>query len=216
MTKIFVVGMIFLVQLNAIAQSEITLDSLLRILVPPGTIVAYAGEDPPVGWLLCNGEQMNRDKYPELFDAIGVAWGEGRRPNTFLLPDLRGRFLRGVDRDAGRDPDRDTRKESGYNGYGGNRVGSIQDDELKSHTHNVNDPGHTHSYSSRGSAAANNEGVGDIRFLTINSDKSLFGLNNTFPRSQGIEETETRISISTFGGFETRPKNVYVNFIIKY
>ncbi len=59
------------------------------------------------------------------------------------LPDLRGLFLRGVSgsrNDAWRDPDADGRKDDAGNQVG-NRVGSLQEDSLKSHTHPVEIPG---------------------------------------------------------------------------
>jgi hypothetical protein len=62
-------------------------------VVPIGTILAFAGETKtiPDGWLLCNGDLIQRTAYPELFAAIGAAWGHSSS-NDFNLPDLRGTF----------------------------------------------------------------------------------------------------------------------------
>ena len=67
--------------------------------------------------------------HPELFAAIGTAWGSPSS-KRFNLPDLRGLFLRGVDAGSGRDPDVNKRQASkpGGNDIG---VGSVQDDSVQ-------------------------------------------------------------------------------------
>lgn len=67
----------------------------LRSVVPTGTVIAYAGEIPPTGWLLCNGSAISRSANPALFLAIGTSHGIGDGSTTFNLPDYRGTFLRG-------------------------------------------------------------------------------------------------------------------------
>ena len=73
--------------------------------VPIGTILPYAGpatsnDDCPTGYLLCDGSEVQRSMYPDLYDTIGNSYngvaalvGTG----TFRLPDLRGRFPLGRD-----------------------------------------------------------------------------------------------------------------------
>jgi len=136
------------------------------------------------GWFFCNGASLDREEYKDLFDVIGVAFG-APDPDTFNLPDLRGRFIRGVDHGTGRDPDAALRKFSYKGGNTGNKVGSVQDDELKKHKHQW-----------RGYRAC---GSGD----RVVRSKDPIG-------SDDIQDAcfET-------GGNETRPKNVYVNWIIK-
>ena len=104
-------------------------------LVPPGTVVAYAGSIAPSGWLLCDGNPASRTQYSALFAAIGTAHGIGDGTTTFNLPDYRGRFLRGVDGSAGRDPDRSSRTVMNPGGNISNTVGSVQADQFKSHSH---------------------------------------------------------------------------------
>ena len=89
--------------------------------VPVGTILSFAGQTPPDGYLECNGQAVSRTKYAALFAAIGTIWGSGNGSTTFNLPDLRGEFLRGWDHGRGVDP--------------GRNFGSWQADELKSHRH---------------------------------------------------------------------------------
>lgn len=66
------------------------------ILVPVGTLMMYAGSNPPPGWLECDGSTLNRTTYARLFAAIGVIYGAGNGSTTFAIPDLKteGRFLR--------------------------------------------------------------------------------------------------------------------------
>lgn len=66
-------------------------------IMPPGTVVAFAGVMAPDGWLLCDGRTVSRTEFSRLFEAIGLAYGIGDGPDTFSLPDYRGYFLRGVD-----------------------------------------------------------------------------------------------------------------------
>ena len=68
--------------------------------VPLGSILPYAGAEAPYGYLLCDGSEVERTKYSDLYDVIGTTYN-GSTPlsgiNTFRLPDLRGRFPLGKD-----------------------------------------------------------------------------------------------------------------------
>jgi microcystin-dependent protein len=68
--------------------------------VPIGTILPYAGVNAPYGYLFCDGSEVERTKYSDLYDVISTTYngttilaGVG----TFRLPDLRGRFALGKD-----------------------------------------------------------------------------------------------------------------------
>jgi microcystin-dependent protein len=60
-----------------------------------GTVKAFAGKTVPTNWMLADGRALLRLGYPELFAAIGTAYGVGDGSTTFNLPDLRSRFLYG-------------------------------------------------------------------------------------------------------------------------
>lgn len=47
-----------------------------------------------LGWLECAGQPLAIEDFPELHDAIRDTWGTGPK-GAFLVPDLRGFFLRG-------------------------------------------------------------------------------------------------------------------------
>ena len=65
--------------------------------VPVGTIEYFATSTPPAGYLKADGAAVGRETYPDLFAAIGTAFGEGDGSTTFNLPDLIGRFAQGSD-----------------------------------------------------------------------------------------------------------------------
>jgi len=107
--------------------------------VLPVGIIAPFGADAvfvPVGWLPCDGSAVAIASYPDLYAVIGTSWG-GDGIGTFNLPDLRGRFLRGVDDGAGVDPDAATRTEAAAGGNTSDAVGTLQGDEVMSHAHTI-------------------------------------------------------------------------------
>lgn len=68
----------------------------LSALIPPGTLIHYAGRTVPSGWLICNGANVSRTDYAALFAAIGTIYGAGNGSTTFGLPNLNGRFFEGT------------------------------------------------------------------------------------------------------------------------
>jgi len=70
------------------------------LAVPIGAILPYAGSIAPYGYLLCDGSEVERSKFTDLFDIIGVTYNGSAAligAGTFRLPDLRGRFALGKD-----------------------------------------------------------------------------------------------------------------------
>lgn len=161
-------------------------------LTPPGMVSAYAGAIVPAGWLMCDGSQVSRTVYAKLFTAIGTAHGSGDGSTTFHIPDYRGRFLRGVDGAAGNDPDKTSRLVLNTGGNTGNNVGSLQGDDFKSHTHR------------------------EMNSAYVASPSSYGQIPNSGSFSSPSTSAATNIFTENSGGNETRPKNVYVNWIIKY
>ena len=65
--------------------------------MPPGMLIPFAGNTDPPGWIPCDGREISRATYPELFAAIGTTWGSPSSGSVFKVPDLRGRAPVGVD-----------------------------------------------------------------------------------------------------------------------
>src|SRR5437762_393228 len=125
----------------SLTTSQFTAQTLQDILIPPGSINAFMGTNPPPGWLLCDGTVVGRTTYARLFAVIGTSSGPGDGSTTFHLPDLRGMFLRGVNGSRNGtdflDPDAALRTNVITGANSGNTIGSVQFDDLKSHSHNL-------------------------------------------------------------------------------
>lgn len=72
-------------------------------MIPSGTVMYFAGQTAPTGWLKANGAAVSRTLYAALFQSIGTTYGAGDGRTTFNLPDLRGEFIRGWDDGRGID-----------------------------------------------------------------------------------------------------------------
>ena len=160
-------------------------------LVPIGTVISYVGTLETLaplarqGWLLCDGRSVPNAQYPELFNTIGTGFGGTGFPD-FCLPDLRGTFLRGADLNAGLDPDIADRTAQAVNGNTGK------------------------SFDTVGSRQAD-------QFMTHTHDVTasyLFGPDQTYVVSGGGSTPVGPASCASTGGNETRPKNVYVYYLI--
>lgn len=53
---------------------------------PVGTIITWASNNAPDGYLICNGAAISRTTYARLFNVIGTTWGAGDGNTTFNLP----------------------------------------------------------------------------------------------------------------------------------
>jgi len=183
------------------------------IFSPAGVVSPFAGpvENIPAGWLLCDGSEVSRTEYANLYDAIGVCWGVGDGSTTFNLPDLRGLFLRGVSGDSGNDADADSRIVLHDNGGNtGNNVGSYQDDAIRNITGGID----------ASNLPATSETFGEIQSANITGAfEGIFGNQACTPDS-GIDRMLKGFSFDASRivpvGSDNRPKNAYVNYIIKY
>ena len=61
-----------------------------------GFCLPFYGETAPPGTLACDGSEISREAYKELFQVLGTKAGAGDGVSTFNLPDFRGRFIRGT------------------------------------------------------------------------------------------------------------------------
>jgi len=185
--------------------------------VPPGTVLPFFGPVAPEGWLLCDGQEYSRaGRYNRLFTAIGTSCGAPSN-ESFRVPDLRGRFLRGLDNmgsptgPANRDAGPRSRMNDGGEPTG---LGSVQVwSTARPHIPFVTSPEGNHDHrlkvfrTSKHAHATNGSSFFDAIRPTHHdgtTDAPIEGTPN---------HTHTIIS---GGDAETRPLNAVCNFIIKY
>lgn len=165
--------------------------------LPVGSILPFAGEIPSdledQGWLACNGREVSRSQYSELYQAIASAFGSAGT-GVFNLPDFRGMFQRCYMGDAPnpqtRDPDAADRSSTALGGNRGNQIGSSQ---------------------LYGTAPARNPFQMDILDCTDrNCDKGCGTVVSTHNTGS------VTVTSYTGGDLETRPVNRNVYYIIKY
>ena len=201
----------------------------LQGVMPTGAVLAFAGSGaaPPGGWLLCDGSSLAQVDYPDLFAVIGTQ--HGGDATSFDLPDYRGRFLRGQDAGAGRDPDSASRSSMSTGGATGDDVGSVQGHALQEHGHAASNHSHsalaagthTHSVTILASNESGNgsrlerspDGTGNIAFV---HDTTSRGNHTHSTSSVGLSIGDPTTSGSTVQvSSESRPQNAYVQYIIR-
>ena len=120
-------------------------------VIPPGTIVMTGRSSAPSGWLICNGDAVDRTLYAQLFAAIGEAFGVGDGTTTFNLPDMRGRVAAGVGTGTGGGASGTGAPTGGtalaavaLAGWFGVNDVTLTSAQIPAHTHPITDPGHGH------------------------------------------------------------------------
>lgn len=187
--------------------------------VPTGTVITFAGPLPIPdashqawshedlrtslardGWLFCDGGAYACADYPRLYGLIGDAFGNGDGSGTeFNVPDLRGRFVRGVDGGAGNDPGAATRVASAPGGATGDNAGSLQADAFQ---------GHEHLYTSTVESPNTAQPGGPPVLMQLPQQTTTSLVAD--PDDQGINDGAPRTST------ETRPVNLALNYLIRY
>lgn len=75
----------------------IAFTSDIKDSVPVGSVMMFAGNTTPSGYLLCDGSAVSRSTYSALYNVIGTTYGSGNGSTTFNLPLLTdSRFIEGA------------------------------------------------------------------------------------------------------------------------
>ena len=178
--------------------------------VPCGTILPFAknvsSTGLPTGYLLCDGSAISQTTYATLYAVVGVAFGDGTTgtgggTGKFNLPDFRGRFLRGMAHGSTNDPDSGTRTADYTGGATGDNVGSYQADAFQDHRHNLTLNGYEQAY---GQGAGGWSAEPHVHYSGMNKPSDDGGY------------TASTVGGAAVVSAETRPKNIYVDYIIRY
>ena len=107
--------------------------SLLRVAggtlyadAPIGTISPFGGSAIPSGYLLCNGAEILKTTYAELYAVIGDAFGTASDNTKFKLPDLREATTKGAGLSG---------KSSVHYDSDGVALGEFIEDRMQDHLH---------------------------------------------------------------------------------
>jgi len=162
-----------------------------NILMPVGSIITYAVNSPPAGFLICDGAAVSRTVYSDLFSVIGTNFGTGNGVSTFNLPNINGKFIMGCD------------SSHAYATTGGQTDISLTQQQLPAHqhivtvsdpghTHNVTDSGHTHNITDNGHTHSYND--------TVWSEYQSGGSNNQIGNNDNTDYDNTSHFVSRTTG----------------
>jgi hypothetical protein len=170
-----------------------------------GLIIAYFSNDPPPQpvppemeeWMLCKGQPLQQSDYPDLFNLLGSRFGRDAGAKSFNLPSLCGYFIRGLDLDQDNKP-------------------ANQDPDVYTRT------------PPKGEIPPPSPDVPGVQTLLGSTQSSQTGthehdltgyLGNVWGDDKNVSSTENPSDpygdVSTVGGTDTYPKNVYVNYIMR-
>lgn len=159
--------------------------------IPIGTVLPFAGNIEPEGFLFTEGQEVLRNAYPGLFAAIGTTYGEGDGATTFNLPDYREMVLVG----AGQNVKLDIKAHDVY------ELGQFKDDQLQGHSHNFEwnnkDPNNSHGGLMSGGGSYN----------SVTTGKTVLTIKGV---TTDGENGEPRAGATTHG------KQIGIRYIIKY
>jgi microcystin-dependent protein len=153
----------------------------------------------PTNCKVCDNSTLAIASFAKLNENLGGAWGTSG--GNLNIPDLRGKFPRGVDSGAANDPDAAGRTANATGGNTGNNVGSVQADALQGHRHTFNG---TVNSADAAAAPAN-----FLQATATSTNASSFDVQYVLdPLTDGVNGVPRTTS-------ESRPKNANVYFVIR-
>ena len=81
------------------------IDTTVYSTCPIGTILSYGGSNIPNGYLLCDGSEISKETYKDLYEIIGDTYGNSTDNTKFKLPDLQDKFIQGANNNLGTSKD---------------------------------------------------------------------------------------------------------------
>ncbi len=197
-----------------------------QYITPTGSVVCFAGQSVPPGWLLCDGSELSKTVYSSLYAVIGNAYGNASNASHFVLPNLQQRIPLGKS------------NVTSLGNTGGSSSVSLTTDHLPSHTHTgttatsgahthtATDSGHAHLYSDAYFAenmggsqniygtSAGTDGDNDLIFRANPTTNA--GYANISVSSNGDHShTFTTNSTGTGSSFNILNPYLVLNYIIK-
>lgn len=163
--------------------------------IPVGTVLPFAGNTAPEGFLFTEGQEILRNAYQNLFAVIGTTYGAGDGETTFNLPDYRETVFVGAGQNAKLDI-------KAHDVYG---LGQFKDDQLQGHFHILGD-----KWSVENSGLGRGKAGGKNFAAAANTAASGVEIERAL---RLIEDTENGIPRT---GTTTHGKQIGIRYIIKY
>jgi len=132
---------------------------------PLGVILPYAASIAPEGWVICDGTELSRDEYSDLFSLIDTTYGSGNGSTTFNIPNLSGRVPVGIDIDGNT-----VSNGVELGNFGGEQTHTLLIDEMPNHSH-----GYTAPINSGNASGQNTIPVGTTSNLTYQETEPIGG-----------------------------------------
>ncbi len=190
--------------------------------IAAGTIMAWSGPTPPIGWLLCDGQSVDSVANPDyafLYAAIGTTYG-GTGPDDFNVPNLTGRVPVGIDAGSTVTPG-----VAALGDITGDASVQLTEAQLASH-------GHTGAVTSTGSASGTTTGGGAHTHSQNGAswcaqgsgDSNLQGCGSStigggnHEHSFSLPAHDHDVNVSNSGGDQAHPNvqpSIALNYIIK-
>ena len=177
-----------------------------------GEFKYFGFSDVPPHCLACDGSEVSRETYSELFEVFGETFGAGDGETTFNLPDFRGAFLRCIGGNAA---------ALGVEQAQGTALNGLRFALANVIEKNTLSPAHDSS----GTAMPNVNGGGNKLFFGANGNGSLFSIafdDDGNPAPSGIWPVPEGYNVnwndetSVRQDPETRPMNYAVNVCVVY
>ena len=195
-------------QLLRAGASGVPSFSTVSAVNPAGAIIMYGAATAPTGYLLCNGSNISRSTYADLFSAIGTTYGSGDGSLTFGIPNLQSRFPIGYDGGSsyalagtgGATTDTPTLS-------GTNAGTAITEAQMPSHTHD--------SWGNTWPSGSWTGGTGTTQSSVTQTSGTLTTTSTLRTLATGSGNTHTHTWSGTSTAVDTEPPYLVVNYIIK-
>jgi microcystin-dependent protein len=124
--------------------TEYEISQFAAIAVPTGAVLPFAGAVAPSGYLICDGGEVSKELFADLYAVIGDAFGVAAVGTDFKLPDMRGRAPVGAGLGDGL-------SDRVLGAVGGEEAHQLTVDEMPNHNHGgVTSTNGNHSHSTVG------------------------------------------------------------------
>ena len=195
-------------QLLRAGSSGVPAFSTVSAVNPAGAIIMYGAATAPTGYLKCDGSNVSRSTYADLFTAIGTTYGIGDGSLTFGIPNLESRFPIGYDGGS-------SYALAGTGGAitdtptlsGTNAGTAITEAQMPSHTHD--------SWGNTWPSGSWTGGTGTTQSSVTQTSGTLTTTSTLRTLATGSGNTHTHTWTGTSTAVDTVPPYLVVNYIIK-